>query len=856
MKNKKSFNTPLSYLTGLILLASNPVSAEVGQLLWEDNFDTLNTDTWTVDVGDGCDQGLCGWGNAELQWYSESNAYVTDVPGETGNKALVLEAITEESNGYAFTSGKVQTSNKISVQYGMIEVRLQIPDVGIGLWPAAWMLGTTTQSWPAKGEIDMMEMGQSAQSRIDAGFTDAAINNYVGSNIIFYTEDACSDGNPTCAASIAWENDNAHLSDTPLTNRFVTYRTYWTETEIRFTVEDNGVEYDMFDAPFTISEGADELQAPFYLLLNLAVGGNFTDAATNDEVTAPTPAKMYIDYVRVYELDGQGEVLIGNQTVAEAGTFGVFTDDTPTDNKLEAGQTSDIYVWNTGTVVDGTIEASEGENVIAWSYTGTNEWFGGGINTRQVRDMSNFAESGEITFNIKIPADIGFKIGIEDTYGNQNWLEFPANTTTYGLARNGEWATATIPVADMRGTLIALQSLEGMFYIASLDDSLPTGPFEMAIDDIVWTGGGEVITTDSDGDGVDDILDNCADTPADTVVDANGCEIVAVVDTDNDGVSDDDDLCPDTTTGVLVDAEGCAFIVAQSELIQAEDYTNFSDTTSSNLGGEYRTDAVDIQVTSDTDGGYNVGWIASGEMLEYTLELGAGTYTLSTRVAAKNTGTYTLSIDGQTISSDTVATNAWQSWETHDLGNVTLDAGDHTLTLTVDSGNFNINWLNLELIETTAIDSDNDGVLDDVDQCLATETGAIVDETGCEVVMVVDADNDGVLDDVDQCLDTAEDVVVDENGCEVVVETLGLIEDSATSVEFFVNYSGWADVHYVLNDGGQQNVRMTNTGDSNTQSLTNLSAGDVITYFYTYQDDEGTVRDSSWLTHTFSGSSF
>ncbi|MBU2869590.1 family 16 glycosylhydrolase [Colwellia sp. E2M01] len=809
-------------MTGLLLLASTQANAEVGALLWEDNFNTLDTQNWTVDVGDGCDQGLCGWGNAELQWYSESNAYVLDVPGEIGNKALVLEAISEDSNGYAFTSGKVQSSNKISVQYGMIEVRLQIPDVGIGLWPAAWMLGTTTQSWPAKGEIDMMEMGQSVQSRTDAGFPDAEINNYTGSNLIFYTDAACSDGNPTCAASIAWQNDNAHLSDTPLTNRFVTYRTYWTETEIRFTVEDNGVEYDMFDAPFTISAESDEFQAPFYLLLNLAVGGNFTDAATNDQVTATTPAKMYIDYVRVYELDGQGEVFIGDQTVPEAGTFGVFTDVTPTDNKLEAGQTSDIYVWNTATVEDGTIAANEGENVIAWSYTGSNEWFGGSINTRQARDMSNFAENGEISFDIKIPADVAFKVGIEDTYSNQNWLDFPANTTTYGLVRDGEWATATIPVADMRGTLIALQSLEGMFYIASVDGALPIAPFEMAIDNIVWTGGGEVIVTDSDGDGVADILDNCANTPAGAVVDNNGCEILTVVDTDNDGVNDDDDLCPNTIIGSLVDDNGCPLIVAKSELIQAEDYTNFTDTTSNNIGGEYRSDAVDIQATSDTDGGYNVGWIESGEMLEYALELGAGTYAISTRVASNRTGTYTLSVDGVTINNDTVATNAWQVYETHELGEVTVDAGEHTLTITVDSGNFNINWLNLELIDASVVDADNDGVLDDVDQCLDTSAGTIVDETGCEVI---------------------------------AVEVHGVTETSDSSVEFFVNVTGWADVHYKLNDGGQQNLRMLLTGSGNTYALENVSAGDVITYFYTYQDNDGTVRDSAWATHTVSGAS-
>ena len=535
--SKKAFNTPLNSIIALILLTCNQVHADVGELLWEDNFDDLNLETWTVDEGDGCDEGICGWGNSELQWYDESNAYIADVPGEEGNHALVLEAIAEDSNDYAFTSGKVKSNDKISVQYGMIEVRIQVPDVGIGLWPAAWMLGATTQSWPSSGEIDMMEMGHSESGRENAGFYGADINSYVGSNLIYYSTDACNDENTTCAASAAWETDNAYLSETELTNRFLIYRTYWTDTEIYFTIEDNGVETEMFDEHFTITDTSDEFQAPFYFLLNLAVGGNFTDASTNDEVTAEMPAKMYIDYVRIYELDGQGEVFIGNQTVAETGTFGVFTDSTETDNKLEAGDSSDIYVWNTDTVSDGTIEALEGDNVIAWSYSGSNEWFGGGINSRQVRDMSNFADSGEVSFSIKIPADVSFKVGIEDSYTNQNWVEFPANTTTYGLVRDGDWATATIPVEDLRGTLVALQSLEGLFYIASLDSDLPTDAFEMAIDDVIWSGGGDAVVTDTDDDSVDGSDDDSVDA--------------VVTDTDDDSIDGSDD---DTDDVVINDS--------------------------------------------------------------------------------------------------------------------------------------------------------------------------------------------------------------------------------------------------------------------------------------------------------------
>ncbi|TYK66109.1 di-heme oxidoredictase family protein [Colwellia echini] len=186
-----------------------------------------------------------------------------------------------------------------------------------------------------------------------------------------------------------------------------------------------------------------------------------------------------------------------------------------------------------------------------------------------------------------------------------------------------------------------------------------------------------------------------------------------------------------TVSLLLGSSQAAAFNV----LIQAEDYTNFSDTTSANLGGQYRTDAVDIQVTSDTGGGYNVGWIESTEMLDYTLELSAGTYVLSTRVAARNTGDYTLSIDSQTIASDTVATNGWQTYQTHEIGEFTVSSGEHTITLSVNSGNFNINWLNLELIAEAILDSDNDGVLDDTDQCPNTPINTSVDTAGCAVVI-------------------------------------------------------------------------------------------------------------------------
>ena len=476
---------------GLLLTMGAQTSASVsnpaiGQLLWSEEFNgtSLNTGAWTATDGNGCQINLCGYGNAELQYYSPNNVSIVNVPFESGTRALAIQARNQTIGSNVFTSGKVDTKGKVQVQYGMVEVRMSTPAVATGLWPAAWMLGVSPQTWPRNGEIDIMEMGHKASSRTAAGSPSA--NNFVGSNVITYQQAACVPGNESCAASTAWQTKNWYVSSTPLTNRFVLYRLYWTESEMRFTVVDNGVERNMYDAPLPVNSAA--LQAPFYLLLNLAVGGNFTDAASPGQVSAPLPGTMYVDYVRVYQLDGKGTVKLGNQTVPEVGKFGVFTDTTSVNNKLVAGTSSDIFLWNGASSGAGNLPPYEGSNVIAWSYNAPGQWFGGGVQSRQVRDLSNF-RNGTMKFRIKIPANVSFNIGVGDTYTNQNWVNFPANTTTHGLVRNGEWATATVPVSTLIGPKVALQSLLDVFMISSDANRLPASAFQFAIDDIVWDSG-------------------------------------------------------------------------------------------------------------------------------------------------------------------------------------------------------------------------------------------------------------------------------------------------------------------------------------------------------------------------------
>ena len=471
--------------TTLLLLTYLFSSAQIGAIIWEDNFDTFNPEVWTKNVGDGCDEGLCGWGNAELQWYAENNVNIEDIPGEPGNKALVFEAKNENVGTRSFTSGKVDSDGKLSIHYGLIETRIRVPDLETGLWPAAWLLGTADIGWPAKGEIDMMEMGHNQAERDRLGHGNADLNNYVGANAIFAT----SDGN---YASIAWDvnYNQPYVSNTSMADRFVTYRFYWEPTQMRFTIIDNGTEYDLYTNVFPIDANGETaaFTEPFYLLLNLAIGGNFTDAATNAQVTSPLPAKMYIDYVRVHEWNGYGSVDTEYVAPEEvSGTFGVFTDDTPTESELLFGVNSEIYIWG-GTLTPSSSPAAEGSNVLSWQTTTDNSWFGAGIVASGGLDMSAYEADGSLKFKIKAPADLAFRIGITDNYGNENWIVFNAYESKYGLVRDGEWGQVTIPLSDFSGAL-NFQSINYMFAISSVDGALPPANTEIAIDDILWCEG-------------------------------------------------------------------------------------------------------------------------------------------------------------------------------------------------------------------------------------------------------------------------------------------------------------------------------------------------------------------------------
>lgn len=484
------------FITSIFILMSVPAFPQIGDLIWEENFDDL--ENWNKSVGSGS----YGWGNGELQYYKEENAQISEIPDEPGNNALHIVAkeetgadiVDQWGNPLNYTSGRLNTRSKIAVQYGLIEVRMRVPDLNLGGWPAVWLQGASGQGWPKNGELDIMEMGQSKSFRDlhdshngGNGQDNSTVNQIVGANAIWYSDAAVNPQNPSGAASIAWDANYCrpyYSYDPPLNDRFVIYRMYWDDQHIRFTVIDDGTEHDFYTGAFPISDDTDEFRQPFYFIINLAIGGTFTDAYnlgdpnSGQPVTMPFPADMYVDYIKVYEWNGKGEI-ITDATAPESDSYGIFTDTTPTNSALQVGQNAEIYVWE-GTLSGGSIPPYEGDNGITWKTTGKG-WFGAGIMANQPVDMSGLGD-GYLKFRIKIPANVTFKIGINDTWGNESSVEFPANQTKYGLQRDGEWGQAAIPISDIRGTKIDLRTISYPFTILETNGA----SCEFALDDIYW----------------------------------------------------------------------------------------------------------------------------------------------------------------------------------------------------------------------------------------------------------------------------------------------------------------------------------------------------------------------------------
>lgn len=280
MKHTRNTKTLLfmSFLLIAVLVISSCDTEETQtvatfkELVMADEFDTdgaPNSGIWNYDIGDGTANGLpAGWGNGELQYYTDRSDNVT-----VQNGLLIITAKEESFGNSNYTSARLLTKGKFEQTYGRFEARIRLPN-GKGLWPAFWLLGDDsngTEIWPQIGEIDIME--------------------YVGdepSTVFGTVHGPGYSGGESISKSYKLDNDR-------FDNGFHIFGVEWGPDYINWYVDD--VLYNQLTPEDVPGEWVFN-RGPFYIILNVAVGGALPGSPNEETVF---PQTMLVDYVRVYK---------------------------------------------------------------------------------------------------------------------------------------------------------------------------------------------------------------------------------------------------------------------------------------------------------------------------------------------------------------------------------------------------------------------------------------------------------------------------------------------------------------------------------------------------------------------------
>lgn len=241
---------------------TSPLSYPGMSLIWQDEFDesAIDENFWNFEIGTGNN----GWGNNELQFYREENTFLKE-----GH--LVIEAREENYVGRDYTSSRMTTQGKFDFQYGRVDIRAALPQ-GQGIWPALWMLGANFSSigWPHCGEIDIMELLGHEPNKVHGTIHWADENNQ---HSLFGGYTTLSSGN--------------------FVEKFHVFSIIWEENKITWLVD---------DAPYHTANldhiQFDEFRDPFFLIFNVAVGGNWPGSP---DASTLFPQRMIVDYVRVFQ---------------------------------------------------------------------------------------------------------------------------------------------------------------------------------------------------------------------------------------------------------------------------------------------------------------------------------------------------------------------------------------------------------------------------------------------------------------------------------------------------------------------------------------------------------------------------
>jgi beta-glucanase (GH16 family) len=425
-------STPL-FLT--ISVVSKITFYEGYSLAWNDEFSgtEIDTLTWGFEIGDGAGTAAGkGWGNNELQVYTDEPENVTIEVDSEGNSVLTIMALKETVmvNGIetdSFTSARLTTEFLKSVRYGKIDIRAKLPE-GQGFLPAIWLLGDNRPQvgWPGSGEIDMMELMGSRPEKIISTI------HYVNGEFLYVIE-------PQGEVLLNAEkfSDDYHL-----------FTLDWDETSLTYSLD--GTPYH---TQF-IEDDMLEFRRSFNIILNIAVGGNLPGSPVE---TTVFPQPMNVDYVRVYAQDDT------NFEPEPAVEPGAETVGGPTNFTLDYLFKADFALYNNSEIItygpalpeitDSSLSINS-DNSLLWSYPGTS-WGGGYVLLAEPIDLTSFA-NGDLKFSMIKPlelADIEIKLESTSTGVSIRLKDYTPVDLTDGFVEY------SIPLADFIGLDLSVMTI-------------------------------------------------------------------------------------------------------------------------------------------------------------------------------------------------------------------------------------------------------------------------------------------------------------------------------------------------------------------------------------------------------------
>jgi beta-glucanase (GH16 family) len=439
-------------IKSIVLLISffsiSSLQAQNYSLIWEDNFDgtSLDSSKWNIE------QRIGVWNtgaNSEFQHYRKENVNVAD--DGNGNNCLVLTAKKENYNGYAYTSGKVTTKGKFAFKKGKLEASIKIPELANGLWPAFWTLGYAPKGWPDCGEIDILEMGHAK------GIADAVQNKYIGSHLFWGPYPA--------------DYGNEFVTTEDLSTGYFKHTVIWDENNISLYFNDASSPY--FTMGISGGDTEEFRNYQHYIILNMAVGGSVPGIFNATDITANFPANMYIDWVKLYQLEGSED---NSTNPAIYGDFGVYEDESAVDMRMDINY--DLSAEISGATERIGETPYDGDNILSYNLVNATPFqlnLKAGLN----RNMTEY-DNGSIQFAIKTNSTSPIQIGIADADGNEQFITFSAESETDFL-RDGSWQSVYVALSDI-ATGIDFTKINQMIIVKGT----PSADDYISIDKVVY----------------------------------------------------------------------------------------------------------------------------------------------------------------------------------------------------------------------------------------------------------------------------------------------------------------------------------------------------------------------------------